>query len=81
MAVRDDLGPLGQPHERAHLLRAPALEQSVEREVRRARYVAMTRIAMRTGQALELRSRPHVEEREVVVAEAPTELVEHHVCH
>jgi len=81
MAVRDDLDPLDQPHERAHLFGASALEQLLEREVRRARDVAMTRIAVRTGEAVELGSRPHVEEREVVVAEAPTELVERHVCH
>ena len=36
MAVRDDLDPLDQPDERAHLFRASALEQLLEREVRRA---------------------------------------------
>jgi len=81
MAVRDDLDPLDQPHERAHLFGASALEQLLERKVRRARDVAMTRIAVRTSEAVELGSRPHVEEREVVVAEAPTQLVERHVCH
>jgi hypothetical protein len=81
MAVRDDLDSLDEPNERAHLLRVPALEQTLEREVRRARDVAMTRIAVRTGEALELGARPHVEKREVVVAETPPQLVERHVCH
>lgn len=81
MAIRDDLDPLGQPHERAHLLCTLALEQALEREVRGAGNVAMTRIAVRTGEADELGARPHVEELEVVVAEAPTQLVERHVCH
>ena len=81
MAVRDDLDALGMPDERAHLVRAPAFEQSLEREIRGARDVSMARIAVCAGMAVELGSRPHVEEREIVVAEAPTELVEGHVCH
>ena len=81
MAVRDDLDALGMSDERTHLFRTPALEQSLEREVRGAGDVPVTRIAVRTGMAVELGSRPHVEESEIVVAEAPTELVERHVCH
>lgn len=81
MAVRDDLDALGMPDERTHLVRAPALEQSLEREIRGARDVSLARIAVCAGMAVELGSRPDVQELEIVVAEAPTELVERHVCH
>ncbi len=81
MTVRHDLGPLRQTDELTHFGGAAALEQPLERDVDRSRDVAMARVAVSTRDAVELGSRPHVQEREVVVAEASTELVQPYVCH
>ena len=71
VAVRDDLGAFGQADEVAHLDRAPALEDALEREVHGARDVALARIAVRAGCALELERRPHVDEGDASPATSP----------
>ena len=81
VAVGDDLRAFGQANDRAHLVRAPALENPLEREVDGAGNVAMPRIAMSTGCAVELERRPHVDDDEPVLAEPPAQLGERHVFH
>ena len=81
MAVRHDLGSLRQSDQLTYFSGATALEKPLERDVDRSRDVAMARVAVSTCDAVELGSRPHVQEREVVVAEASTELVQPYVCH
>ena len=59
----------------------PALEDPLEREVDGARDVAVTRVAVRLGSAVELERRPHVDDDEPVLAEPPAQLRERHVFH
>ena len=81
MAVRDDLRALGKADEPPHLLGAPALEDALEREVDRARDVAVARVAVGARDALELEWRSDVEEGDRVAVEEPSQLLERHVLH
>lgn len=81
MAIRDDLAAFGMTHECAHLSCAHAFEKSIEREVRRARDVALARVAVGARSALELERGPDVEEDEVVLAQSTPELVEGYLVH
>ena len=81
MAVRDDLDPFGEAHELTHFGRAPALQNAIERQVDRPGDVTLPRVAVGSGETLELRLRPDVEKNATSLAEAATELVQGYVCH
>ena len=66
VAVRDDLGALGQADESTHRLARPALEDALERDVHGAWDVTLARIAVSTGRTLELERRPYVHEGNAV---------------
>ncbi len=81
MAVRHDVGALGQTDEITHLDRAAALENALEREVDGAGDVTVPGIAVRTGGSVELERRANVEQRHPLPGEKPTQLVERHLLH
>jgi hypothetical protein len=81
VTVGDDLDALCQPDEGSHVAGASAFEQAIEWKIHRTGDMTLPRVAVSACFAVELRSCPNVEEREVIVAEASTKFVQHHVFH
>lgn len=81
MTVRHDFGARWEPNQGSNLSGRPAGEKYLEREVPSARDVPLPRITRGSGRSVELVSRSHVEENQILVADTAAKLVERYVFH